>query len=54
VLRKKIPRLRQALQGTVRPHQQRILSQLLADIEVCEVQIRALNEEIAGRWVSTL
>jgi transposase len=50
-LRKKIPQLRQALQGVVRSHQQLILSQLLADIEVCDEQIEALNSEIAGRLV---
>jgi transposase len=49
VLRKKIPQLRQALQGTVRPHQQLILSQLLADIEACDEQVQALNTEIASR-----
>jgi transposase len=49
VLRKKIPQLRQALQGTVRAHQQLILSQLLADIEACDEQITALNTEIASR-----
>jgi transposase len=48
-LRKKIPQLRQALQGTVRAHQQLILSQLLADIAACDEQIAALNTEIAGR-----
>jgi transposase len=49
LLRKKIPQLRQALQGVVRPHQQMILSQLLADIAACDEQIQALNAEIAGR-----
>lgn len=49
LLRKKIPQLRQALQGTVRAHQQLILSQLLADIEACDEQVLALNEEIARR-----
>jgi transposase len=48
-LRKKIPQLRQALQGVVRPHQQLILSQLLADIEACDQQIVALSAEIAQR-----
>ena len=49
VLRKKIPQLRQALQGTVRSHQQLILSQLLADIQGCDEQVMTLNEEIASR-----
>ena len=49
VLRKKIPRLRQALQGVVRPHQQLIMSQLLADMEACEQQIQDLNVDIAKR-----
>jgi transposase len=49
VLRKKLPELRQALQGVVRPHQQLILSQLMADIELCDQQIEALNAEIAQR-----
>ncbi len=49
VLRKKIPQLRQALQGVVRAHQQLIMSQLLADIEACDEQILALNAEIAAR-----
>ena len=48
-LRAKIPQLRMALQGTVRPHQQVILSQLLADIEACEEQMEALNGEIGQR-----
>jgi transposase len=48
-LRKKIPQLRQALQGTVRAHQHLILSQLLAEIESLEEQIEALNAEIADR-----
>jgi transposase len=48
-LRKKIPQLRQALQGVVRPHQQLILSQLLADIKACDEAIEALNAEIAQR-----
>lgn len=49
LLRKKIPQLQKALQGTVRAHQQLILSQLLADIAACDEQIQALNDEIAGR-----
>jgi transposase len=49
VLRKKLPELRRALQGVVHPHQQLILSQLLADINNCEEQEQALNEEIAKR-----
>ncbi|HXJ75864.1 MAG TPA: IS110 family transposase, partial [Candidatus Dormibacteraeota bacterium] len=49
VLRKKIPQLRQALQGVVRAHQQLILSQLLADIAACDEEMLALNAEIAGR-----
>ena len=49
VLRKKIPELRRALQGVVRPHQQLILTQLLADIDNCEEQIVALNGEITQR-----
>lgn len=48
-LRKKLPQLRQALQGTVRAHQQLILSQLLADLEFCDEQIETLNTEIASR-----
>jgi transposase len=48
-LRKKIPQLRKALQGTVRTHQQLILSQLLADIECCDEQVTVLNGEIASR-----
>jgi len=48
-LRKKIPQLRQALQGTVRPHQQLILTQLLADIQSCDAQILDLNTDIANR-----
>jgi transposase len=48
-LRKKIPQLRRALQGVVRPHQQLILSQLMADIAACDEEVLALNEEIAGR-----
>jgi transposase len=48
-LRKKIPQLQQALQGTVREHQRLILSQLLADLETCDEQIEALNTEIARR-----
>jgi transposase len=50
-LRKKLPQLRQALQGTVRAHQRLILSQLLADIEACDEQVEALNTEIARRLV---
>ena len=49
VLRKKIPQLRQALQGVVRPHQQLILSQLLADIEGLDQQVQDLNAEIGRR-----
>src|SRR5436190_5369990 len=49
LLRKKIPQLRKALQGVVRPHQQLILSQLMADIEACDEQVQALNSEIAQR-----
>lgn len=52
VLRKKIPELRRALQGVVRPHQQLILSHLLADIEMFDEQVRALDAEIAQRLVS--
>jgi len=48
-LRKKIPQLRQALQGTLREHQRLILSQLLADIAACDEQIEALDAELAGR-----
>jgi transposase len=48
-LRKKIPELRRALQGTVRAHQQLILSQLLADIAACDEQLLDLNTEIARR-----
>jgi transposase len=48
-LRKKIPQLQQALQGTVREHQRLILSQLLADIAACDEQIGALNTDLAGR-----
>jgi transposase len=48
-MRKKIPLLKKALQGTVRPHQELILSQLLADIAACDEQVEALNEEIAQR-----
>ena len=51
VLRRKIPQLRKALQGVVHPHQQLILSQLLADIEACDEQVQALNTEIASRLV---
>jgi transposase len=50
-LRAKIPQLRKALQGVVRPHQQVILSQLLADIAACDEQVEALNGEIAQRLV---
>jgi transposase len=49
ILRKKIPQLQRALQGVVRPHQQLILSQLLADIAACDEAIQALNREIAQR-----
>ncbi len=49
VLRKKIPELRQALQGVVGPHQKLILHQLLGDIERFDEQIQALSLEIAGR-----
>ena len=48
-LRKKIPQLRRALEGVVRPHQRLIASQLMADIAACEEQVLALNEEIAQR-----
>lgn len=48
-LRKKIPQLRAALQGEVRPHQRLILSQLLADIEAFDEQIVDLGAEITGR-----
>ena len=44
-----MPQLRRALQGVVQPHQQLILSQLLADIENCEEQMDALNAQIAQR-----
>jgi transposase len=50
-LRKKIPQLQKALQGTVRAHQQLILSQLLTDIAACDEQMLALNAEIASRLV---
>lgn len=50
-LRKKIPQLREALRGVVRTHQQLILGQLLADIQGCDEQMEALNEEIASRLV---
>lgn len=50
-LRKKIPQLKKALQGVVRPHQQLILSQLMADIATCDEQILELNEQIAARLV---
>jgi transposase len=49
LLRKKMPQLRQALQGVVRPHHQLILSQLLADVAACEEQIQALDAEIDRR-----
>jgi len=49
VLRKKIPELRQALQGVVGEHQKLILNQLLGDIERFDQQIEDLNAEIAGR-----
>jgi len=49
LLRKKMPQLRQALQGVVRPHQQLILSQLLADLAACDEQIGALDTEIDQR-----
>jgi transposase len=48
-LRRKIPQLRQALQGVVRAHQQLILGQLLADIAACDEQIQVLHTEIAQR-----
>jgi transposase len=48
-LRRKIPQLQQALRGTVGPHQELILSQLLASIEWFDEQILALNDEIAKR-----
>lgn len=51
VLRKKIPQLRRALQGVVRPHHQLILSQLLADIEMFDEQVRGLDAEIAQRLI---
>lgn len=51
-LRKKIPQLQQALQGTVRAHQQLILSQLLADIAACDEQILTLTDAIAARLVA--
>jgi transposase len=49
VLRKKIPQLRRALQGVVHPHQQLILTQLLADVENCQQQEQELNAEISQR-----
>ena len=49
LLRKKMPQLRQALQGVVRPHQQLILSQLLADLAACDEQIGTLDAEIDRR-----
>ena len=49
VLRRKIPQLRKALQGVVRPHQQLILGQLLADIQTFDEQVLALNTELASR-----
>jgi len=54
VLRKKIPQLRQALQGVVRPHQHLILSQLLADIQACDQELQVLNAEIAERLKQAL
>jgi transposase len=51
VLRKKIPQLRRALQGVVRSHHQVILSQLLADIEMFDEQVRGLDAEIAQRLI---
>jgi transposase len=48
-LRRKMPQLREALRGTVGAHQELILSQLLADIELFDEQILALNGEIAQR-----
>lgn len=38
-----------ALKGAVRPHQQLILSQLLADLAACGQAIEVLNGEIARR-----
>jgi len=49
VLRKKIPQLRQALEGVVRPHQQLIISQLLGTMELLEEQVQALSAEILQR-----
>lgn len=48
-LRKKLPELRKALQGTVRPHHQLILGQLLGEIQACDEQVQALNQEISLR-----
>ena len=50
-LRKKIPQLRKALQGVVRPHQQLILTQLMADIAAYDEEILELNNEIALRLI---
>jgi transposase len=50
-LRQKIPQLKKALQGVVRPHQQLILSQLMADIAVCDEQMLELNDQIAARLI---
>ena len=49
-LHKRIPQLRQALQGVVRSHQHLIRSQLLADIDACDEEIEALNTEIV-QWL---
>ena len=48
-LRSKIPELRKALQGTVGAHQQLILNQLLAELELVDQQITKASQEIARR-----
>ena len=48
-LRKKIPQLREALRGTVAGHQELILSQLMADIELFDEQLVTLSQEIDQR-----
>lgn len=48
-LRRKLPQLREALRGVVRPHHELILGQLLADIQLCDEQVSALNGEIPQR-----
>jgi len=48
-MRAKKPLLQKALQGKVHPHQQLILSQLLAEIAYAEEQISEVSAEIAAR-----